>query len=86
MENRAVSYSAVAGVFKSMLLGLGWSLQEARRFGLHSFRIGAISAGIESGALMEDQLRRAGRWRGTAMISPYKSSSVQSQLAFSNSI
>ena len=61
VEKRAVSYSAVAGVFKSMLLGLGWSLQEARRFGLPSFRIGAITAGVESGALTEDQLRRAGR-------------------------
>ena len=86
VEKRAVSYSAVSGVFKSMLLGLGWSLQEARSFGLHSFRIGAITAGVESGALTEDQLRRAGRWRGTAMISHYTRPSVQSQLALSNSI
>ena len=61
VEKRAVSYSVVSSVFKSMLLGLGWSLQEARSFGLHSFRIGAITAGVESGALTEDQLRRAGR-------------------------
>ena len=86
VEDRAVSYGSVAGVFKSMLLGLGWSLQEARRFGLHSFRIGAISAGVESGVLSEDQLRRAGRWRGTSMISHYHRPSVQSQLAFSNSL
>ena len=86
VENRAVSYGAVAGVFKSMLLGLGWSLQEARRFGPHSFRIGAISAGVESGSLTEDQLRRAGRWRETSMIAHYNRPSIQSQLAFSNSI
>ena len=81
VEKRAVSYSAV-----SMLFGLGWSLQEARSFGLHSFKIGAITAGVESGALTEDQLRRAGRWRGTAMIIHYTRPSINSQLAFSNSI
>ena len=86
MEDKAVSYVAVAGVFKSMLLGLGWSVQEARRFGLHSFRIGAITARVESGALSEDQLRRAGRWKGTSMIANYNRHSVKSQLAFSNSI
>ena len=86
VEKRAVSYGSVAGVFKSMLSGLGWSLEEARRFGLHSFRIGAITAGVESGALSEDQLRRAGRWRTSAMISHYTRPSVQSQLAFSNCI
>ena len=85
MEKRAVSYSAVSSVFKSMLLGLGWSLQEARSFGLHSFRIGAITAGAESGALTEDQLRRAGICKGTTMISHYTHPSVNSQLAFSNS-
>ena len=86
VEKRAVSYSAVSGVFKSMLLGLGWSLQEARSFSLHSFRIWAITAGVEYGALTEDQLRRAGRWGGTAMISHYTRPSLKSQLAFSNSI
>ena len=30
VEKRAVSYSAVSSIFKSMLLGLGWLLQEAR--------------------------------------------------------
>ena len=76
VENRAVSYGAVAGVFKSMLLGLGWSLQEARRFGLHSFRIVAFTAVVVSGFLTEDQLRRAGRWRVTAMIAQYNHPSV----------
>ena len=86
VEDRAVFYVAVAGVFKSMLLGLGWSLQEDRRFGLHSFRIGAFTARVVSGSLTEDQLRRAGRLRGTAMIAQYNHPSVLLQLAVSNSI
>ena len=86
VEKRAVSYSAVSSIFKSTLMELGWLLQEARNFGLHSLKIGAITAGVESGALTEDQLCRAGRWKGTAMISHYTRPSVNSQLAFSYSI
>ena len=73
VEKRAVSYSTVSSIFKSMLLELGWSLQKARNFGLHIFRIGAITTGVESGALNEDHVKSWKMERNCYDLSLYSS-------------
>ena len=83
---RPVSYAAMAKLLKKNLALLNLDSDQIKNFGLHSFRIGAITAGVNSGKLSTDQLQRAGRWSSPAMIGHYTRNSVNSNLLFSQSI
>ena len=83
---RPVSYAAMAKLFKKSLAQLNLDSVQIENLGLHSFRIGAITAGVNSGKLSTDQLQRAGRWSSPAMIGHYTRNSINSNLLFSQSI
>ena len=86
MLSRPVTYAAMASVLKKSLAVLIFTSDEIKSFGLHSFRIGAISAAVNSGKLITDQLQRAGRWTSSDMIGHYTRPSDNSNLLFSKSI
>ena len=83
---RPVSYAAMAKVLKKTLTQCNLDSEEISNLGLHSFRIGAITAGVNSGRLTPGQLQRAGRWSSPAMIEHYTRNSIDSNLLFSQSI
>ena len=83
---RPVSYAAMAKVFKKTLTQCNLDSDQIANLGLHSFRIGAITAGVNSGKLTSNQLQRAGRWSSPAMIEHYTRNSIDSNLLFSQSI
>ena len=83
---RPVSYAAMSKLFKKSLAALNLDSDIIKSLGLHSFRIGAISAAVNSGRLSTDQLQRAGRWASPEMIGHYTRHSVNSNLLFSQSI
>ena len=83
---KPVSYAAMAKVFKKTISQCNLDSHDISNLGLHSFRIGAITAGVNSGKLTSNQLQRAGRWSSPAMIEHYTRHSIDSNLLFSQSI
>ena len=82
--SRPVTYAAMASVLKKSLAVLIFTSDEIKSFGLYSFRIGDISAAVNSGKLITDQLQRAGRWTSSDMIGHYTHPSDNSNLLFPN--
>ena len=76
----------MSSIFKKSLAALNLDSDVIKSLGLHSFRIGAISAAVNSGKLTPDQLQRAGRWASPEMIGHYTRPSVNYNLLFSQSI
>ena len=83
---RPVTYAAMASIFKKSLAALDLNSDVIKTLGLHSFRIGAITAAVNSGKLTPDQLQHAGRWASPEMIGHYTRPSVNSNLLFSKSL
>ena len=83
---KLVSYCAMSSALNRVLCSLNFSAEQIKTLGLHSFRIGAISAAVASGNVSEDQLQRAGRWKSREMISNYTRPSISSKMTFSKNI
>ena len=83
---KCVSYRAMSMVLNSVLTSLNFSDEQKKPIGLHSFRIGAISAAVASGGVSEEQLQHAGRWESKEMILNYTHPSISSKLTFSKNI
>ena len=79
-----VTYAAMASVLKKSLAAINFTSDKIKSFGLHSFRIGAISAAVNSGKITTHQLQRAGRWTSSDMIGHYTHPSDNSNLLFPN--
>ena len=52
-----------------MKVGLPASL--AKKFGLHSFRLGVVQMGLSSGELLEVDVQKAGRWNLVGTVNTY---------------
>ena len=76
----------MASTLKKSFAAINFDSNDIKSFGLHSFRIGAISAAVNSGKLTTDQLQRADRWTSSEMVGHYTRPSVNSNLLFSKSI
>ena len=81
-----VSYGAMRTVFQRMLSSLRFSEEDVKSFRLYSFRIGTISAALESGKVSREEVQRAGRWRNFEMIEHYNRPSKSPRLNFSKNI
>ena len=52
-------------------MAVGLSVDYAAKFGLHSFRIGAVSTALGSGKLLEVEVQKAGRWKTSETFKSY---------------
>ena len=58
-------------VLKSTLVKVGFPSDVASKFGLHSFRIGAVQDALASGYLLEVEVQKAGWWNSSAIVNMY---------------
>ena len=65
---------------------MGLSEECANKFGLHSFRIGAVQSALASGKLLEVDVQKAGRWKSAATVNTYLVQSEKEMTKFSKAI
>ena len=71
---------------KATLVKVGFSEECANKFGLHSFRIGAVQSALASGKLLEVDVQKAGRWKSAATVNTYLVQSEKEMYKFSKPI
>ena len=73
-------------MLKATFIKVGLSKEMASKFGLHSFRIGAVQSALASGKLLEVDVQNAGRWRLVAFLNTYYVQSEKDICKFSKTI
>ena len=73
-------------MLKATLVKVGFLSEVANKFGLHSFRIGAVQSALASGNLLEVVVQKAGRWKSAATVNMYYVQSEKDMCKFSKTI
>ena len=73
-------------MLKATLVKVGLSKEMASKFGLHSFRIGAVQSALASGKLLEVDVQKAGHWRSASTVNTYYVQSEKDMCKFSKTI
>ena len=63
IKNSQISSDNARNVLKKTLVKVGLPASLAVKFGLHSFRIGAVQTALSSGQLLEVNVQKAGCWK-----------------------
>ena len=84
--NSRISSSNARKKLKETLVIVGLSVDYADKFGLHSFRIGAVSTALGSGKLLEVDVQKAGRWKSSETVKSYFVATEQDMCKFSRVI
>ena len=71
IKNSRISSDNARNVLKKTLVKVGLPTSLAVKFGLHSFRIGAVQTALSSGQLLEVYVQKAGRWKSSGTFSKY---------------
>ena len=73
-------------MLKKTLVIVGLPAAYAAKFGLHSFRLGAVSTALASEKLLEVEVQKAGRWRSADTVKTYYVASEKDMCKFSKVI
>ena len=73
-------------MLKKTLVIVGLPVAYAAKFGLHSFRLGAVQTALSSGKLHEVEVQKAGRWRSAETVKTYYIVSEKDMCKFSKVI
>ena len=66
-----ITYANAKSVLHSSLLLIGYDEEFAKKFGLHSFRVGATSFAFSSGLLTKEEIQFSGRWNSDSTLKKY---------------
>ena len=83
LPNSRISSGNARKKLKDTLVDVGLSVDYADKFGLHSFRIGAVSTALGSGKLLEVEVQKAGRWKSSETVKSYYVASESQMCKFS---
>ena len=71
LKDSRISSDNGRNMLKKTLVAVGLPVEYAAKFGLHSFRIGAVSTALGSGKLLEVEVQKAGRWKNSETVKSY---------------
>ena len=81
-----ISYSNARSVLHSSLLLIGYEEDFVKKFGLHSFRVGATSFVFSSVKLTGEEIQFGGRWNLGETPKPYNVPAEEEMCEFSRVI
>ena len=86
LKDSRISSDNGRNMLKKTLVAVGLPVGYAAKFGLHSFRIGAVSTALGSGKLLEVEVQKAGRWKSSETVKSYFVASEADMCKFSKVI
>ena len=86
LKDSRISSDNGRNMLKKTLVAVGLPVEYAAKFGLHSFRIGAVSTALSSGKLLEVEVQKAGRWKNSETVKSYFVASEADMCKFSKVI
>ena len=81
-----ISYRNAKSVLSTSLLIIGYDEEFVKKFGLHSFRVGATSTAHSLGELTPEEIQFSGRWNSSETQKTYTLRGEQEMCKFSRVI
>ena len=86
IKDLCISSDNARNVLKKTLVKVGLPASLAMKFGLHSFRMGAVQTALSLGQLLEVEVQKAGRWKSAGTVNKYYVQTEKDMCKFSKVI